>query len=95
MMNEKGNVKFFLNNEPKMYMKEFSVCYDKFCIGRFTLTFDEGRKVMPFEGLGAFKMYLLGMWNDGMVVTMIGYDEEAKNGLSGISGKQSKGVLPI
>lgn len=29
---------------------------------------------MPFEGLGAFEMYLLGMWSDGMVVTMKGYN---------------------
>lgn len=56
-------------------MKEFSVCYDKFCIGRFTLEFDDEGRVKPFEGLGAFEMYLLGMWNDGMVVTMKGYDE--------------------
>lgn len=60
----------------EMGMKEFSVCYDKFCIGRFTLTFDKEGRVVPCEGLGAFEMYLLGMWNDGMVVTMKGYDEE-------------------
>lgn len=58
-------------------MKEFSVCYDRFCIGRFSLAFDDEEKVIPFDGLGAFEMYLLGMWNDGMVVTMKGYDEEA------------------
>lgn len=57
-------------------MKEFSVCYDKFCIGRYALSIDEVGRIVPFEGLGGFEMYLLSMWNDGMVVTMKGYDEE-------------------
>lgn len=56
-------------------MKEFSVCYDKFCMGRFSLVFDEEENVIPFEGMGEFEMYLLSMWSDGMVVTMKGYDE--------------------
>ena len=56
-------------------MKEFAVCYDRFCIGQFLLRFDEEDHVILSEGLGAFEMYLLGMWNDGMVVTMKGYDE--------------------
>lgn len=57
-------------------MKDFSVCYDKFCLGRYSLAFDEEGKLVPFEGEGAFEMYLLSMWNDGMVVTMKGYDEK-------------------
>ena len=57
-------------------MKRFSVCYDKFCIARFDLACNEQDEVMPDEKLGAFEMYVLGMWNDGMVVTMKEYDEE-------------------
>lgn len=56
-------------------MKEFSVCYDRFCVGRYAFACDEGGQVIPFEKLGAFEMYLLGMWSDGMVVSMKGYDE--------------------
>ena len=58
-------------------MKEFSVCYDKFCIGRFLLTFDETGNVVAPDRLGEFEIYLLGMWNDGMVVSMKEYDEMA------------------
>lgn len=57
-------------------MKEFSVCYDKFCMGRYLFRCSEEGEVMPFEKLGAFEMYLLSMWSDGMVVTMKGYDEK-------------------
>lgn len=56
-------------------MKKFSVFYDKYCLGRYALTFDEAGKIVSVEELGAFEMYLLNMWNDGMVVTMKGYDE--------------------
>lgn len=59
-------------------MKNFSVCYDKFCMGRFTLICDDAGKVVPSESPGAFEMYLLGMWNDGMVVTMKEYDEKTE-----------------
>lgn len=55
-------------------MKEFSVCYDKFCMGRFSLAFDDEGNVISFERKGAFELYLLSMWNDGMVVTMKGYE---------------------
>lgn len=44
-------------------------------MGRFTLAFDDEGNVISFEGRGGFEMYLLSMWNDGMVVTMKGYDE--------------------
>ena len=49
-------------------MKEFSVCYDRFCLGNYTLVCD-------VSDTGAFEMYVLGMWNDGLVVTMKAYDE--------------------
>ncbi|MEG0797118.1 MAG: hypothetical protein RR397_11545 [Odoribacter sp.] len=58
-------------------MKEYSVCYDRFCIGKFTVSCEDCDGVVPFDDLGAFEMYLLGMWSDGMVVTMKGYDEKA------------------
>ena len=57
-------------------MKEFSVCYDRFCLGNYTLVCDGSDTVQATADLGAFEMYVLGMWNDGMVVTMKGYDEE-------------------
>ncbi len=59
-------------------MKRFSVCYDKFCLARFDLASDEGNEMVRGEKLGAFEMYVLGMWNDGMVVTMKEYDEESE-----------------
>lgn len=59
-------------------MKKFSVCYDKYCIARFDLACGTDERVMPDEKLGAFEMYILGMWNDGMVVTMKEYDEETE-----------------
>lgn len=58
-------------------MKEFSVCYDRFCIGRYTLVCDGEDIVQMTENLGSFEMYILGMWNDGMVVTMKEYDEDS------------------
>ncbi len=62
--------------DGKRGMKGFSVCYDRFCIGRFSLCFDETGELVADACSGAFEMYLLGMWNDGMVVTMKGYNEE-------------------
>ncbi|MFR3329473.1 MAG: hypothetical protein ACLTSL_04835 [Odoribacter splanchnicus] len=56
-------------------MKEFSVCYDRFCLGNYTLLCDGEDTVQPTAELGAFEMYVLGMWNDGLVVTMKTYDE--------------------
>ena len=57
-------------------MKRFSVCYDRFCIARFDWSCNEQDEVIQDEKFGAVEMYLLGMWNDGMVVTMKEYDEE-------------------
>ena len=51
-------------------MKEFSVCYDRFCLGNYTLVCDVSDTVQATADLGAFEMYVLGMWNDGLVVTM-------------------------
>ena len=51
-------------------MKEFSVCYDRFCQGNYTLVCDVSDTVQATADLGAFEMYVLGMWNDGLVVTM-------------------------
>ena len=51
-------------------MKEFSVCYDRFCLGNYTLVCDGSDTVQATADLGAFEMYVLGMWNDGLVVTM-------------------------
>ena len=56
-------------------MKEFSVCYDRFCLGNYTLVCDVSDTVQATADLGAFEMYVLGMWNDGLVVTMKAYDE--------------------
>ena len=56
-------------------MKEFSVCYDRFCLGNYTLVCDGSDTVQATADLGAFEMYVLGMWNDGLVVTMKAYDE--------------------
>lgn len=56
-------------------MKNFSVCYDKYCIGKYDLVCNENDEVQTDKNLGAFEMYILGMWNDGMVVTMKGYDK--------------------
>ena len=56
-------------------MKEFSVCYDRFCQGNYTLVCDVSDTVQATADLGAFEMYVLGMWNDGLVVTMKAYDE--------------------
>ena len=55
-------------------MKEFSVCYDRFCQGNYTLVCDVSDTVQATADLGAFEMYVLGMWNDGLVVTMKAYD---------------------
>ena len=49
-------------------MKEFSVCYDRFCLGNYTLVCDVSDTVQATADLGAFEMYVLGMWNDGLVV---------------------------
>ena len=49
-------------------MKEFSVCYDRFCLGNYTLVCDVSDTVQATADLGAFEMYVLGMWNDGFVV---------------------------
>ena len=46
-------------------MKEFSVCYDRFCLGNYTLVCDGSDTVQATADLGAFEMYVLGMWNDG------------------------------
>ena len=51
-------------------MKEFSVCYDRFCLGNYTLVCDGSDTVQATADLGAFEMYVLGMWNDGLVDTM-------------------------
>ena len=56
-------------------MKEFSVCYDRFCLGNYTLVCDVSDTVQATADLGAFEMYVLGMWNDGLVVTKKAYDE--------------------
>ena len=47
-------------------MKEFSVCYDRFCLGNYTLVCDVSDTVQATADLGAFEMYVLGMWNDGL-----------------------------
>lgn len=55
-------------------MKKFAVCYDKFCMGQFSLSVDAQGEMRCDGGMGAFEMYLLSMWSDGMAVTMKEYD---------------------
>ena len=52
-------------------MKEFSVCYDRFCLGNYTLVCDVSDTVQATADLGAFEMYVLGMWNDGHTMRFV------------------------
>lgn len=56
-------------------METYTVCYDKFCIGKYSVSFREDGNISVTGGLGKFENYILGMWNDGMVVTMKRYEE--------------------
>lgn len=56
-------------------MRAFTVCYDKFCLGNFTIPCEDGGVMLNSEELGRFENYVLGMWNDGLVVTMKWFDE--------------------
>lgn len=57
-------------------MKAWTVCYDKFCLGNFNILCDDDGNVIDTDTLGQFENYLLGMWNDGLVVTTRYFDEE-------------------
>ena len=56
-------------------MKEFSVCYDRFCLGNYTLVCDVSDTVQATADLGAFEMYVHSEIARGLVVTMKAYDE--------------------
>lgn len=51
-------------------MKEFSVCYDRFCLGNYTLVCDVSDTVQATADLGAFEMYV------GHVERWAGGDDE-------------------
>lgn len=55
-------------------MEAFTVCYDKYCLGKFEIAFREDGSIEVSPQLGRFENYILNMWNDGIVVTMKQYD---------------------